>query len=96
MRFRALCSLPVLFLAACNGSLPRESLEEFRRQWPDGSCPMAFEEFERLHRALQPPAGELWRTVAWKTDLLEARAAAVREGKPLFIWAMDGSPLGCG
>jgi len=27
--------------------------------------------------------------------VLDAQAAATREGKPIFIWAMDGHPLGC-
>jgi len=27
--------------------------------------------------------------------VLDAQAAAAREGKPIFIWAMDGHPLGC-
>ncbi len=36
-----------------------------------------------------------WRTVAWETDLLEAQKLAVEQEKPLFVWAMDGHPLGC-
>lgn len=36
-----------------------------------------------------------WRTVAWQTDLLDAQKVAVEKQKPLFIWAMDGHPLGC-
>jgi len=38
---------------------------------------------------------EKWETVPWKTDLHEARAASLKEGKPIFIWAMDGQTLGC-
>jgi hypothetical protein len=36
-----------------------------------------------------------WRTVAWQTDLLVAQNVAVEKQQPLFIWAMDGHPLGC-
>ncbi len=36
-----------------------------------------------------------WRTVAWQTDLIDAQKLAVEQQKPLFIWAMDGHPLGC-
>ncbi len=53
------------------------------------------EEFQKLHRELQPNPKATWRTIPWKTSVLDAQAAANREGKPIFIWAMDGHPLGC-
>jgi hypothetical protein len=52
-------------------------------------------EFQKLHRELQPNPKVTWRTIPWKTSVLDAQAAAAREGKPIFIWAMDGHPLGC-
>jgi hypothetical protein len=52
-------------------------------------------EFQKLHRELQPNPDATWRTIPWKTSVLDAQAAAAREGKPIFIWAMDGHPLGC-
>jgi hypothetical protein len=52
-------------------------------------------EFQKLHRELQPDPKATWRTIPWKTSVLDAQAAAAREGKPIFIWAMDGHPLGC-
>jgi hypothetical protein len=52
-------------------------------------------EFQKLHRELQPDPKAMWRTIPWKTSVLDAQAAAAREGKPIFIWAMDGHPLGC-
>jgi len=51
--------------------------------------------FQKLHRDLQPDPKAIWRTIPWKTSVLDAQAAAAREGKPIFIWAMDGHPLGC-
>ncbi len=59
---------------------------------PDG---LTVEEFEKLHRQLQPPKDEAWRSIPWRVSLLEARDQAAREQKPLFIWAMDGHPLAC-
>ena len=53
------------------------------------------EEFLKLHRELQADPSATWRTIPWKTSVLDAQAAAAREGKPIFIWAMDGHPLGC-
>jgi hypothetical protein len=38
---------------------------------------------------------EKWLTIPWRTNLMEARAEAQREGKPMFLWIMNGSPLGC-
>ena len=52
-------------------------------------------EFETLHQQLQPTGAEVWRTIPWKTAMLDAQATAAKEGKPIFIWAMDGHPLGC-
>ena len=52
-------------------------------------------EFLNLHGQLQPPKGEVWRTMPWRVSLLEAQQVAARERKPIFVWAMDGHPLGC-
>lgn len=50
--------------------------------------------FRELHRQLQP-GDEPWRTIPWKIDLLDAQRTAAAARKPIFIWAMDGHPLGC-
>ena len=52
-------------------------------------------EFQRLHSELQPSAKATWRTIPWQISLLDAREVAARAKKPIFIWAMDGHPLGC-
>ncbi len=49
----------------------------------------------RLHKKLQVSGKATWRTIPWKISLLDAQRAAVSEKKPIFIWAMDGHPLGC-
>lgn len=51
--------------------------------------------FKKLHKQLQPAKNEAWRTIPWKTAMLDAQHAAAAEQKPIFIWAMDGHPLGC-
>lgn len=63
------------------------------KPWSDRNA--AEEAFWKLHGQLQPGSDEPWRTIPWKIKLLEARKAAAGEGKPIFIWAMDGHPLGC-
>ena len=57
---------------------------------------LTVDEFRKLHQDLQPRKDELWRSVPWKIDLLEVRERAAKEKKPIFIWSMDGNPLGCG
>ncbi len=52
-------------------------------------------EFGRLHALLEPQRGEAWRSIPWTTSMLQAREVALRERKPLFLWSMNGSPLGC-
>ena len=52
-------------------------------------------DFRRLHAELRPAPDEPWLTIPWKIGLLDAQRVAAAEAKPLFIWAMDGHPLGC-
>jgi hypothetical protein len=68
---------------------------------PDGLKAPAFAvktlsaaEFGKLHAAMKPQ-GERWTEIPWQTDLDTARERAARERKPLLMWVMDGSPLGC-
>jgi hypothetical protein len=56
---------------------------------------LTVDDFKTLHAQLQPAKDEAWRTIPWKVSLVEAQAVAARERKPIFIWAMDGHPLGC-
>ena len=51
--------------------------------------------FDALLGELTPDADEPWRTIPWQLKVLDAQRIAVEEGKPIFIWAMDGHPLGC-
>ena len=44
---------------------------------------------------LQPGEDAVWRTIPWKLSVLDARREALQQDKPIFIWAMDGHPLGC-
>ena len=51
--------------------------------------------FADLHKEVCQCPDDTWRTIPWKTDLLEAQRLSLAESKPIFIWAMDGHPLGC-
>lgn len=50
---------------------------------------------EKVRALLPRPEEEAWLSVAWRRDLLAAREEAERVSKPLFLWVMDGDPLGC-
>ena len=52
-------------------------------------------EFEKLHKELQPPRDELWRTIPWKMEIVEACNQAAKEKKPLVMRVRSGHPLGC-
>jgi hypothetical protein len=60
-------------------------------------APIAPEQFDRLHALIQPSSGEdKWTEIPWQARLREAQRQAAAQGKSILIWAMDGSPLGCG
>ena len=61
----------------------------------DAPAPVTPAEFAKLHPQLVPSRLEPWRTIPWRVDLLAAREEAIRTGRPLFLWAMNGHPLGC-
>ena len=62
---------------------------------PADAAPLTDARAAELHELLTPSADEPWRTIPWMTSVLEAQRVAIERGKPIFIWAMDGHPLGC-
>lgn len=38
---------------------------------------------------------QAWLQIPWETDLAAARRKATAQDKPVFLWEMDGHPLGC-
>ena len=58
--------------------------------------PITAERFAELRTVVRPAADEdRWARIPWKASLSEARKAAAAQGKPIFLWEMDGHPLGC-
>ncbi len=64
-------------------------------QTPATTAKLDDEQFKKLHAMLQASPDEAWRTIPWRIELLDAQQLAAEEHKPIFIWAMDGHPLGC-
>jgi hypothetical protein len=50
---------------------------------------------ELLAYVLPKPDEVKWQAIPWQTDLWAARRLGVAEHKPIFLWAMNGNPLGC-
>jgi hypothetical protein len=80
-RFTLSAIIGVAFLVASNSSAHAEELTAAK--------------FTELHKQLRPAKDEPWLTIPWRISLLDAQKVAAKEGKPIFIWAMDGHPLGC-
>jgi len=49
--------------------------------------------FKELMESIVP--AENLSPIDWQPDLLEAQKMALEQKKPMFIWSMDGHPLGC-
>jgi len=51
-------------------------------------------DFAKLHKELSS-AKELWQTIPWQLSLIDARALAAKENKPVYMLCRAGHPLGC-
>ena len=51
---------------------------------------------KHLITTIQPTDTEnSWLKINWRTNLWEARKEAAKSKKPIYLWEMDGHPLGC-
>lgn len=76
--------------------------------WPDRSCagtmfdpdlrsdtPIDPEAAAAMLRFVRPRPEELsWQAIPWQTSIPAAIELAERERKPVFLWTMNGNPLG--
>ena len=49
----------------------------------------------RISEIVAKPHEETWLSIPWRTNLTDARMQAQAQGKPLFMWIMNGHPMGC-
>ena len=57
---------------------------------------LAITDFDTHIASVLPTAQEnVWLNLGWRTNLLQARLDAQRSNRPLFVWLMNGHPLGC-
>jgi hypothetical protein len=50
---------------------------------------------QKIASVAPQPDEDKWLTIPWRTNLMLARKESAKSGKPLFLWIMNGSPLGC-
>jgi hypothetical protein len=50
---------------------------------------------QKIAGVLPTAAEDKWLQIPWRTSLMKARVDAQSAGKPLFLWIMNGSPVGC-
>lgn len=60
---------------------------------PPAVTPKTFDGLFEL--CLPKPRKERWTEIVWETELWPARQRSAQENKPLFLWAMNGHPVGC-
>ncbi len=77
----------IAVLVVIAGAAPSHS-QEFK------NAELTQTEFEELHKKLLE-VDEEWKSIPWKTSLVDAQNTAAKDKKLLFVWAMDGHPLGC-
>lgn len=49
----------------------------------------------RIASVLPTAQEDAWLNVGWHTNLMKARLEAQRLNRPLFVWVMNGHPMGC-
>jgi len=48
----------------------------------------------RVKSVLPIEKEETWLQIPWRTDIQQARFEAQESDKPIFLWMMNGHPLG--
>ena len=60
------------------------------------SCSMAQSDFRReLEKVTKGIEDTSISKIDWYTDLVQAASVSKKSNRPMFIWVMDGHPLGC-
>jgi hypothetical protein len=49
----------------------------------------------RVASIVPTPEEDRWLNVPWRANAMQARLEAQNLGRPLFLWIMNGNPMGC-
>lgn len=52
-------------------------------------------DFKLVGKFVKGAKSDKWRTIPWIPSLWDGVEASQARNKPMFIWAMNGDPLGC-
>ena len=52
-------------------------------------------DFVRVSKFIKNSKADQWRKIEWIPSLWDGVEASQARNKPMFIWAMNGDPLGC-
>lgn len=52
-------------------------------------------DLQKVSEVCSQPDDALWRSIPWNISLIKGQNLAAERKQPIFIWAMDGHPLGC-
>lgn len=50
---------------------------------------------EKIAAVMPKPGEERWLTIPWRLELNKARAESQKLKRPMFLWIMNGHPMGC-
>ena len=57
---------------------------------------LSTQQFKQLTQFIKPSSSEeKWRETPWIPSIHDGRKISVAKNKPIFLWAMNGDPLGC-
>ena len=90
----AFLALTLVFLCGISGSVSAQTNAEVIRAFEAGIAKQ--KQFDTIFNFIVPDKfEEKWRQVPWIPGLWEGIEVAKKANKPMFIWAMNGDPLGC-
>jgi hypothetical protein len=49
----------------------------------------------QVKSVLPTPTEDKWLSIPWRLNLIEARKESAETKKPMFVWMMNGHPMGC-
>lgn len=72
---------------------PEASIVQDRKSWAKTAFERSIE--KRVVDLLPTAEEDRFLEIPWRTSLMQARVEASEQRKPMFMWVMNGDPLGC-
>lgn len=78
---------------ASSTEAPEASIVQDRKSWAKTAFERSIE--KRVADLLPTAEEDRFLEIPWRASLLQARVEASEQRKPMFMWVMNGDPLGC-